>query len=249
MNFRYRKTTNGRPARRRRRPRYRIVNRKRFICTQLFLFALVILFITNLNIGNKAEKPKRTFASVITPEAYAPENLLTPTPDLMLVQGTLMNKAKEDNVQIKHTASRGPQTTEKADSVSPEETSSRSSISKKERNLLERLVEAEAKGESLTGKIAVANVVLNRVKDEDFPDTITEVIMQKRQFSPVASGSINNQPSEESRIAVQKAVDEGYKVFGDNVLYFCNLDIATSDWMAKNKEVAMKIGKHTFYFK
>ena len=47
-------------------------------------------------------------------------------------------------------------------------------------NLL-RIVEAEAGGEDETGKLLVANVVLNRVESESFPDTITEVILQKNQ--------------------------------------------------------------------
>lgn len=74
---------------------------------------------------------------------------------------------------------------EETDEVQTNEISSSqsdSSISKEERHLLEQLVEAEAKGESLMGKIAVANVVLNRVQSDEFPDTITEVIMQKNNL-------------------------------------------------------------------
>ena len=51
-----------------------------------------------------------------------------------------------------------------------------------ERQLLERLVECEAGAESMTGKIAVVNVVLNRIKSDDFPDSITDVIYQKNQW-------------------------------------------------------------------
>ena len=106
------------------------------------------------------------------------------------------------------------------------------SISKRKK-ALEQLAEAEAAGESLVGKIAVINVVLNRVKSEDFPNTITEVIMQKGQFTPVANGSINNTPSEEV-FWQSKVVDEGYKVFEQIFCIFAT-KIATNRWMIENR--------------
>lgn len=55
-------------------------------------------------------------------------------------------------------------------------------------DLLAAIIECEAGGESYTGKVAVGAVVLNRVRSPLFPSTVLEVIMQNRQFSPVASG-------------------------------------------------------------
>lgn len=130
-----------------------------------------------------------------------------------------------------------------------EEAENKFILTAEERNLLERLVEAEAEGEPFIGKVAVANVVLNRLNDEDFPDTITDVIMEKGQFSPVDDGRINIEPTEDSKKAVEKAVDEAYKVFNDSVVYFCNTKTAQNTWMIKQKEIAMVIGKHTFFFK
>lgn len=122
-------------------------------------------------------------------------------------------------------------------------------IESDERDLLERLVEAEAKGESFEGKIAVANVVINRVESEVFPNTITKVINQKGQFTPVSSGSIKNKASKESKLAVSEVVDKGFRPLGKDILYFCNVKTATSKWMINNKEKAVTIGNHTFFRK
>ena len=65
-------------------------------------------------------------------------------------------------------------------------------ISKKERAVLERIVEAEAGGENISGKMLVANVVLNRVESKDFPNSVSKVVFAHSggtyQFSPVANG-------------------------------------------------------------
>lgn len=55
-------------------------------------------------------------------------------------------------------------------------------------DVMAAIIECEAGGESYTGKVAVGAVVLNRVRSPKFPSTVLEVIMQNRQFSPVASG-------------------------------------------------------------
>ena len=88
-------------------------------------------------------------------------------------------------------------------------------ISIKERELLERLVEAEAGDEPFLGKVAVANVVLNRVKSKRFPNSISGVITQPYQFQPVQNGSINIKASLESKKAVQLALS------GENVVGNC----------------------------
>ncbi len=54
--------------------------------------------------------------------------------------------------------------------------------------LMAAIIECEAGGESYTGKVAVGAVVMNRVRSPLFPNTVLEVIMQKKQFSPVGSG-------------------------------------------------------------
>lgn len=55
-------------------------------------------------------------------------------------------------------------------------------------DLMAAIIECEAGGESYTGKVAVGNVVMNRVASPKFPNTVLEVIYQNKQFSPVGSG-------------------------------------------------------------
>lgn len=112
-----------------------------------------------------------------------------------------------------------------------------------EKDLLERLVEAEAGVEPYKGKVAVANVVLNRVKNEQFPDTIYAVIHAKNQFTPVANGTINKVASEDSKRAVQEALS-GVNYVPD-ALYFYDARIATSRWL-DGLQTTNVIGNHTF---
>lgn len=120
-------------------------------------------------------------------------------------------------------------------------------ISAYERDLLERLVEAEAGGEPYEGKLAVATVVINRLNSKKFPNTIREVIYQKNQFSPVSRGTINRKASAETKRAVSQVVDEGYRSFGPDVFYFLNSKTATNKWIMKNCTLVKVIGNHYFY--
>ena len=114
---------------------------------------------------------------------------------------------------------------------------------------LSRIIHAEAQGESYTGKVAVGNVVLNRVASKDYPNTIRGVIYDKQhgyvQFSPVLDGSINNKPNEESTKAAIDALNGVRPVGG--ALYFLNPDKATNFWIVSNREYYMTIGDHDFY--
>jgi len=113
---------------------------------------------------------------------------------------------------------------------------------------LSRIIEAEAAGESLKGKVAVGEVILNRVRSDEFPDTIWKVIFDTKfgiQFEPVANGTIYNTPSAESIKAAKMALD-GSNYVGD-CLYFLNPRIAESNWISKNRVHYTTIGNHEFY--
>lgn len=120
------------------------------------------------------------------------------------------------------------------------------SYTEEDLDLLSRIVSAEARGEPVEGQIAVANVVLNRVASEDFPDTIEGVIYQDGQFSPVSNGAINNEPTEEAIESAKRALDGEFVVESD-VLYFYNPKIAKSKWIFTRK-TAKVIGNHTFSY-
>ena len=101
----------------------------------------------------------------------------------------------------------------------------------------------------MKGKIAVGNVVLNRVRSSAYPNTIYGVIFDKRygiQFAPVANGTIYNSPTAESIIAAKICL-EGYSI-SDRILFFMNPRIATNNWISKNRPYAFSIGNHDFYY-
>lgn len=84
---------------------------------------------------------------------------------------------------------------------------------------LARVIWAEARGECLEGRIAVAQVVLNRMASPYYPDTVTEVLFQPGQFSTADSGTIWNDANEDCFLAAQLALD-GADIVGDDCLYF-----------------------------
>lgn len=105
--------------------------------------------------------------------------------------------------------------------------------------LLAICVEAEAGNQDLTGKRMVADVIFNRVDDPDFPDTITEVITQKNQFSSYWDGGMDRvvEPSEETFLAVRMELEERS---WPGLLYF-----TAGDWPAYGTPWK-KIGDHYF---
>lgn len=109
--------------------------------------------------------------------------------------------------------------------------------------LLSKVVTSEARGESYEGQVAVAAVVINRVLDTRFPDTIADVIYQKNAFSVVNDGSINMEPTESAYKAAQEAL-YGLDPTNESV-YFWNPDIATCRWI-KKLNPHIRIGNHVF---
>lgn len=115
-----------------------------------------------------------------------------------------------------------------------------------EKELLERLVEAEAGGEPFEGKLAVVTVVINRINSSSFPNTLYDVVFQKNQFTPAANGGLNKIPSEETKKAVEKVIN-GYRSFNSDVVFFLNPKIATDKWIIDNRIFVIEIGQHCFY--
>lgn len=119
--------------------------------------------------------------------------------------------------------------------------------------VLLRIVEAEAGGEDVEGKLLVANVVLNRVDDEAFPDTVKEVVFQREkgvtQFSPIANGSYYTvSVSEETMEAVERALKGEDNSQG--ALYFAARKYADSDrmrWFDENLTFLFRHGGHEFF--
>ena len=110
-------------------------------------------------------------------------------------------------------------------------------------NLLSRIVHGEARGESYTGMVAVAAVVLNRVSDSNFPKTIAGVIYQSGAFDAVSDGQINLTPDKESIKAAKDALNGWDPTHG--CLYYWNPATATSKWVW-SRDIVTQIGKHVF---
>lgn len=122
-------------------------------------------------------------------------------------------------------------------------TSTSSTASNSDLYLLAKCVHAEARGESYTGQVAVAAVILNRVKSSQFPNTIAGVIYQPYAFTAVQDGQINLEPNKTAYSAAQDALNGWDPTYG--CLYYYNAATATSKWIYTRKTV-VTIGKHVF---
>ncbi len=120
---------------------------------------------------------------------------------------------------------------------------STSSTSNADLNLLARCVYGEARGEPYTGQVAVAAVVLNRVRSSKFPNSISGVIYQSGAFTAVADGQINLSPNTTAYNAARDALNGWDPTNG--CLYYYNPATATSKWIWSLK-VELKIGRHNF---
>ena len=128
-------------------------------------------------------------------------------------------------------------------SGSSSSTTNSSGISNKDLYLLSCCIYGEARGESYTGKVAVAAVVLNRVRSSKFPNTISGVIYQAGAFTCVADGQINLGTNDECTRAAQDALNGWDPSCG--ALYYYNPVTATSSWI-RNRPILVTIGRHVF---
>lgn len=114
---------------------------------------------------------------------------------------------------------------------------------------LSRIIHAEAEAEPYLGKVAVGNVILNRVNSGTFANTIKGAIFEYSnglpQFSPVADGTIYNTPSATSIQAARDAL-AGQRPVGD-AMFFFNPDKSAGTWIVQNKTFVKTIGDHDFY--
>lgn len=111
--------------------------------------------------------------------------------------------------------------------------------------LLARAINGEARGEPYEGQVAIGAVILNRVKDSRFPNTIAGVIYQSGAFTAVADGQINQAMEDEATVmkAARDAMN-GWDPTGGAVYYF-NPATATNKWIW-SRPLIKTIGKHRF---
>lgn len=121
--------------------------------------------------------------------------------------------------------------------------STSSQTSSTDLNLLARVVYGEARGEPYTGQVAVAAVVLNRVKSSSFPNTVAGVVYQSGAFDCVSDGQINLAPNQTAYNAARDALNGWDPTYG--CLFYYNPRTATSKWML-SRPVKLNIGNHAF---
>lgn len=116
-------------------------------------------------------------------------------------------------------------------------------LSENDLKIMANAVYGESRGEPFEGQVAVAAVILNRVKSPSFPNTPSGVIFQPGAFTAVADGQIYLEPNEQARKAVQQALN-GWDPSG-GCLYYFNPKTATSKWIWSRPQVKT-IGEHIF---
>ncbi len=126
-------------------------------------------------------------------------------------------------------------------------------LSDEDYQVLLRIVEAEATGEDIKGKILVANVILNRVDHKQFPNTVKKVVFQKNgstvQFSPIKDGRFwSVKVTKETKKAVKRALNG--EDYSKGALFFSarsKADKRSMNWFDKNLKWLFKYGGHEFY--
>lgn len=192
-------------------------------CSLLIITTLVSPMVScqeikNLNAVNNLENINKTITVDRVTSAYS--DATNATKDLYLENEAVVQVFKSSSKSIK--------------------------LSQDDIHLMAKIVYAESKGEPYNGKVAVASVILNRVVDPNFPNSVEGVVKQKNAFSCVRNGEINVVPNSDSYNAVMDAIKGNDPT--NKALYFYNPDIATCSWMHGIKKKNVKnIGRHVFF--
>lgn len=117
-------------------------------------------------------------------------------------------------------------------------------IPNKDLIILSKIIFLESQGESIEGQIAVGNVIMNRVKDPRFPNTVKEVVYETGQFTPVSNGDMDvTIPGNRSIEATLRAYS-GESIVGDAIFFYA--PAKTSDSFVTSREIVTIIGGHNF---
>ncbi len=154
-------------------------------------------------------------------------------------------KAREEEAE----ALKARQEAERLAKLEEEKAARAVSVSDDDYQVLLKIVQAEAGICDAKGKILVANVVLNRVKSREFPNTVRGVVYEPSQFSPVSNGSINSvSVSKETRACVDRALSG--EDYSDGALYFMYRQGSRSravSWFDSHLTYLFRHGNHEFF--
>lgn len=115
-----------------------------------------------------------------------------------------------------------------------------------DRELLAKLIHAEAEGEPFVGKIAIGAVIMNRLAHPDFPNSIPQIIYQPRQFSPVEDGRLRSikEPHPDALAAAEIAM-EGEDPTGGAIFFYNPRKVSPRSWIRQRK-IIYAVGEHVF---
>jgi spore germination cell wall hydrolase CwlJ-like protein len=120
-------------------------------------------------------------------------------------------------------------------------------LTEEEIAIFERIVEAEVTTNNYEGKLAVANVILNRVESDRFPNTMKEVVFANRQFSPISDGRYYKvKVTDLTKEVIQDAL-AGYRMVERDVYYFCTPTAPGKGWFETDLRKVGYIAPHNFY--
>ncbi|MBE0343197.1 spore cortex-lytic enzyme [Paenibacillus sp. 28ISP30-2] len=175
-----------------------------------------------------------------------PDGVVGAKTKLKLVNATPNWKPTETPL---HRKNEGPAQGQTADNNKPDQkdetmgSANTMGLSDNDLKIMANAVYGESRGEPFEGQVAVAAVILNRVKSPSFPNTPSGVIFQPGAFTAVADGQIWFTPNESSPKAVRQALN-GWDPSG-GCLYYFNPKTATSKWIWSRPQVKT-IGQHIF---
>ncbi len=221
-----------------------IRQRGQIICLLIFIL-LSNLFLVPLILQGTP------FASEVRASSFSGEDVLKGAGvalALIVISQTLF-RGREDDARAGREEQQDDWDYDRDDVFEPEEIEDRieltaSDVSKEEIDMLARVVYGESRGEPFEGQVAVAAVVLNRVRSYNFPDEIEEVIFQEGQFIAVEDGQFDLQPGETSYQAVIEALEGEDPSRG--AYYFYNPVTARTFWWLRTREKTVQIGNHIF---
>lgn len=167
--------------------------------------------------------------------------------------GDVMTDERPEDVAEYRALKAAEEESQEAESVpekeDEQEEANAAALSDKDYNVLLRIVQAESGGCDVKGRILVANVILNRVESNEFPDSVSGVVYEKYQFSPVMDGSINScKVSQQTIDAVERAL--AGEDYSEGALYFMNRRRSSAknvNWFDSHLSYLFQYGDHEFF--
>ncbi|PXV95399.1 N-acetylmuramoyl-L-alanine amidase [Lachnotalea glycerini] len=219
--------------------------------------AIAVIAFNSTSFGGSGKNKTTTLRNVLTSEDDSDEEETDTQAKIQAgieeVLSTIENSAEFSKNQNIICSVMSHEAAEENIEVNTSETVPKIELSSTDYNALLRIVEAEATGEDLKGKILVGNVIMNRVSSDQFPDTVEEVILQKVeghvQFSPTADGRYQNVQITDETVEAVDHVLAG-EDYSQGALFFSARDKADPDnmsWFDNNLKWLFIYGGHEFY--